>query len=51
MERSRCLEPMKYGYKDLYYRWTKEYIKAYKENKPMPEGLHIDQEEHIMTWN
>lgn len=51
IERSRCIEPMKYGYKDLYYRWTKEYIRAYKAGEQMPEGLHIEEQEHVMTWD
>jgi len=51
MERSRCLEPMKYGYKDLYYQWTKQYIQAFKSGLPMPLGLHIQAQEHVMTWD
>ena len=35
-EYSRDIEPMKGGHGDLYYRWTKQYIEAYRKNEPCP---------------
>ena len=39
VEASRDIEPMKGGHGDLYYRWLKCYIEAYKAGMPMPEDL------------
>lgn len=35
-EFSRDIEPMKGGHGDQYYRWTMQYIKAYKNLQPCP---------------
>ncbi len=35
-EYSRDIEPMKGGHGDLYYRWMKEYIRAYKATETCP---------------
>lgn len=35
-EHSRDIEPMKGGHGDLYYRWTKQYIEAYKNHESCP---------------
>jgi len=35
-EYSRDIEPMKGGHGDLYYRWTKQYIEAYKNHESCP---------------
>ncbi|MBQ8164604.1 MAG: hypothetical protein IJZ94_02135 [Clostridia bacterium] len=35
-EYSRDIEPMKGGHGDLYYRWTKQYIEAYRNHKKCP---------------
>ena len=35
-EYSRDIEPMKGGHGDQYYRWTMQYIKAYKNLQPCP---------------
>ena len=35
-EYSRDIEPMKDGHGDLYYRWTKQYIEAYKSYAECP---------------
>ena len=38
-EASRDIEPMKGGHGDLYYKFMKEYIRAYKNNEDCPKDL------------
>lgn len=38
-EFSRDIEPVKAPYGDMYYRFMRDYIHAYKEGKPMPQNL------------
>jgi len=38
-EYSRDIEPVKSPYGDMYYRFMRDYIKAYKNGEPMPMNL------------
>lgn len=42
IEASRDIEPMKGGHGDIYYRWMKEYIRAFKAGETMPANLTAD---------